>query len=73
MARVTKKDKAKYGITATTNGYPQLELALHKAVKELGWKGLTCHLVCWCNDNQPADAVYSLPYWQKEMPLRKRD
>lgn len=69
---VTKKDREKYGITATTKGYPELELALHKAKKELGWKGFTCHIINFCNDNQPPDTAYSIPFWQREMPLRKR-
>ncbi len=70
---VTKKDRQKYGITATTKGYPELELALYKAVKQLGWKGFTCHIINFCNDNQPSDTCYSIPFWQKEMPLRKRN
>lgn len=68
---ISKKDRAKYGITSTTNGYPELELALHKAMNTLGWKGLTCHLIVFCNDHQPKENGYSLPFWQKEMPLRK--
>lgn len=68
---VTKKDRKKYGITATTKGFPELELALYKAYKEIGWKSLSCHVINWFNDNQPMDTAYSLPFWQKEMPLKK--
>lgn len=69
---VSKLNRKKYGITATTDGYPELELALHKAKEALGWKGLTCHLVAWCNKHQPEDAGYSLHFWQKEMPIDNR-
>lgn len=65
--RVSQKDRKKYAIKSTTNGFPQLELALHKAAETIGWKALTCHLVVWCNEHQPPDRVYSLAYWQKEM------
>lgn len=59
------KEIEKYNIESTTLGYPELELALHKAVEKLGWKGLTCHLHRWCKDNQPKDTVYTLQYWDK--------
>lgn len=68
---VSKANRNKYKITATTEGYPELELALYQAREKLGWKGLSCHVVNWFNKNQPEDTGYSLPFWQKEMPLRK--
>lgn len=69
---ISKADRKKYNIESTTKGYPELELALYKAAKDLGWKGLTCHVVNWFNKHQPEDRAYSLPFWQKEMPLKKK-
>lgn len=66
----TKKDIKKYGIKSTYRGYPDLEVALHKAKETIGWKSLSAHLVKWCNEHQPLDTNYSLPFWQKEMPLK---
>ncbi len=68
---ITAKDRKKYDIKATTDGYPELELALYKAKEKLTWKGLTAHLVAWCHKNQPKDDGYSLSFWQGETHLNK--
>lgn len=70
MKQVSKRDIKKYNIESTTDGYPQLELALHKAKESLGWKGLTAHLVNWCGKNQPTDTTYDLQFWVKQAPVK---
>lgn len=59
---ITSKERKKYKIESTTPGFPELDLALHKAAEKIGWKSLTCHLVRWTEENQP-DSAYSLKFW----------
>lgn len=60
---MTQKEIQKHGVKSTTPGFPELELALIKAKKKLGWKDLTAFVVKWCDENQP-DSLYSLKYWK---------
>lgn len=68
---ISKANRKKYNIRATTPGYPELELALYEAVKKLGWKAFTCHIVGFCNTHQPKDTPYSIPFWKpKRSPYK---
>lgn len=68
---VSKADRKKYGIKTTTSGFPEIELALVKAKKAIGWKSLTAYIVLWTNENQPKDTPYSIAYWKPKRSTYK--